>query len=190
MWGWGTQVELGSHSWVHCHVSLAAEFFRPPLSCFSDSEVFVQDFVPHSCQSSGAVWKSRWPSWAFRPNDSSLTVSVDVKQHWTMLTHWSQLVPNNCQPTSEYMKLYIIVITAQLLKQQLSSGVQRLPLCTSVVKAWRWLSDGLGFGGLPGSVGAPADEAIPRPVPDTLPYPIPTPLPPAPSLPPFRNKWL
>ena len=25
----------------------------------------------------------------------SLTVSVDVKQYWTMLTHWSQLVPNN-----------------------------------------------------------------------------------------------
>ena len=24
----------------------------------------------------------------------SLTVSVDVKQHWTMLTHWSQVVPN------------------------------------------------------------------------------------------------
>ena len=25
----------------------------------------------------------------------SLTVSVDVKQHWTMLRHWSQFVPNN-----------------------------------------------------------------------------------------------
>ena len=25
---------------------------------------------------------------------TSLMVSVDVKQHWTMLTHWSQLVPN------------------------------------------------------------------------------------------------
>ena len=24
----------------------------------------------------------------------SLTVSVDVKQHWTMLRHWSQFVPN------------------------------------------------------------------------------------------------
>ena len=24
----------------------------------------------------------------------SLLVSVDVKQHWTMLTHWSQFVPN------------------------------------------------------------------------------------------------
>ena len=24
----------------------------------------------------------------------SLMVSVDLKQHWTMLTHWSQFVPN------------------------------------------------------------------------------------------------
>ena len=39
-----------------------------------------------SSQSSGAGWKSRWPSWAPR--------AVDVKQHWTMLTHWSQFVPN------------------------------------------------------------------------------------------------
>ena len=36
-------------------------------------------------------------SWGGRPGLSvlmSLTVSVDVKQHWTMLTHWSQFVPN------------------------------------------------------------------------------------------------
>ena len=25
---------------------------------------------------------------------TSLMVSVDVKQYWTMLTHWSELVPN------------------------------------------------------------------------------------------------
>ena len=25
---------------------------------------------------------------------TSLAVSVDVKQHWTMLRHWSQFVPN------------------------------------------------------------------------------------------------
>ena len=28
----------------------------------------------------------------------SLMVSVDVKQHWTMLTHWSQFVPVNRHP--------------------------------------------------------------------------------------------
>ena len=44
-----------------------------------------------SVQSSGAVWKSRWPSWAPVPNKPM--VSVDIKQHWTMLTHWSQFAP-------------------------------------------------------------------------------------------------
>ena len=36
-------------------------------------------------------------SWGGRPGLSvlmSLTVSVDVKQHWTVLQHWSQFVPN------------------------------------------------------------------------------------------------
>ena len=106
-------------------------------------------------QSSGAVWESRWTSWAVRPNEpsgfrgrkdllnrdlalvttcpwyvnwhlrtlsitssssslafivqelcesrggrpglsvlTSLLVSVDVKIYWTVLRHWSQLVPN------------------------------------------------------------------------------------------------
>ena len=41
----------------------------------------------------------------------SLTVSVDVKQHWTVLQRCgSQFVPNICQPTSEDVKLYIIII--------------------------------------------------------------------------------
>ena len=45
--------------------------------------------------SSGAVWESRWTSWAVRPNEpSGLLVSVDVKNYWTVLRHWSQLVPN------------------------------------------------------------------------------------------------
>ena len=37
----------------------------------------------------------------------SLTVSVDVKQHWTMLRHWSQFVPNM---STEDTKLYFINI--------------------------------------------------------------------------------
>ena len=41
----------------------------------------------------------------------SLTVSVDVKQQWTMHTHWSQFVPNNyANPISEDIKLHIIII--------------------------------------------------------------------------------
>ena len=39
-------------------------------------------------QSSGAVWKSRWPSWASGPNKP--TVSVDVKQQSTKVSlSWS-----------------------------------------------------------------------------------------------------
>ena len=42
--------------------------------------------------SSGTVWESRWLSWAVCPNKPS--VSVDVKNYWTVLRHWSQLIPN------------------------------------------------------------------------------------------------
>ena len=48
-------------------------------------------------QSSGAVWKSMWPSWAPRPHQwlSLMVPSVDVKQHWTKHPHCrSQFVPN------------------------------------------------------------------------------------------------
>ena len=43
-------------------------------------------------QSSGAVWKSRWPSWAPVPNKP--TVSVDVKQHSTNPQANFQLIPD------------------------------------------------------------------------------------------------
>ena len=39
-------------------------------------------------QSSGVVWKSRWPSWAPVPNKP--TISVDVKQH-TSIVRWRPL---------------------------------------------------------------------------------------------------
>ena len=39
--------------------------------------------------------RSRGGRWYPRSSlHSFLTVSVDVKQHWTMLRHWSQFVPN------------------------------------------------------------------------------------------------
>ena len=47
-----------------------------------------------SWQSSGAVWKSRWPSWAFRPNEPSGFRGPKAILIETMLTDWSQLVPN------------------------------------------------------------------------------------------------
>ena len=39
--------------------------------------------------SSGAVWESRWPSWAVRPNEPS-----GFRGRKAMLRHWSQLVHN------------------------------------------------------------------------------------------------
>ena len=41
---------------------------------------------------------------------TSLPASVDVKIYWTMLRHWSQLVPNICQPTSEDIKHHFIIM--------------------------------------------------------------------------------
>ena len=47
-------------------------------------------------QSSGAVWKSRWPSWAPIPNKP--TVSVDVKQH--SADQWKEMDAWFCVPSS------------------------------------------------------------------------------------------
>ena len=44
-----------------------------------------------SSQSSGAVWKSRWPSWAPVPNKP--TVSVDVKQHFIIFLLYTFVGP-------------------------------------------------------------------------------------------------
>ena len=71
--------------------------------------VRAQDRVQELCESQGG-----------HPGHSilkSLSVSVDVKQHWTMLRRWSLFVPNS-QPTSEDMKLYIIIIRAQELCEE------------------------------------------------------------------------
>ena len=39
----------------------------------------------HHLQSSGAVWKSRWPNRPALPSLISLMVSVDAKQHWNVI---------------------------------------------------------------------------------------------------------
>jgi len=44
---------------------------------------YERDWTSVYSQSSGAVWKSRWPSWA--PVRNKPTVSVDVKQHFNHL---------------------------------------------------------------------------------------------------------
>ena len=49
-------------------------------------------------QSSGAVLKPRWPSWAPVPNTP--TVSVDVKQHSTNFIHVEAGQTSSCGPTT------------------------------------------------------------------------------------------
>ena len=60
----------------------------------------VQILVQELCESRGG-----------RPGLSVLTsllASVDIKLYWTMLRHWSQLVSNICQPTSEDIKQHYL----------------------------------------------------------------------------------
>ena len=70
-----------------------------------------------------AVWKSRWPSWAWAVR-MSLTISVDVKPPWTLLRHWSQFVPNN------YANRH-----PRTSSSASSSLTSRLSLLSSLVKA-------------------------------------------------------
>ena len=44
-------------------------------------------------QSAGAVWKSRWPSWAFRPNEPYGFCGRKATLNHAY-RHWSQFVPN------------------------------------------------------------------------------------------------
>ena len=62
--------------------------------------VYLLDFAlqaRHSAAKSIAIVQELCESRGGRPGLSvlmSLTVSVDVKQHWTVLRHWSHFVPN------------------------------------------------------------------------------------------------
>ena len=53
--------------------------------------------IRHPHQSSGAVWKWRWPSWA-PPSLIIPMVSVDVKQHWTWTASTKIKVTYSFQP--------------------------------------------------------------------------------------------
>ena len=55
-----------------------------PLSVAYDDKFKAANYKDNThTQSSGAVWKSRWTSWAPVPNKP--TVSVDVKQHFIII---------------------------------------------------------------------------------------------------------
>ena len=59
--------------WFWCHLSV----------CLGGGQSIYSCTCSDSLQSSGAVWKLRWLSWAPIPN--KLTVSVDIKQHFIRL---------------------------------------------------------------------------------------------------------
>ena len=77
-------------------------------------------------QSSGAVRKSRWPSCAFRPNEPygfCGTLSNTVTELCLGIGHSLSLI---CQPTSEDMKLYIIIMQNHSVGDSVASGVVSL----------------------------------------------------------------
>ena len=55
--------------------------------------------------SSRAVWRSRWPSWACRPNEPYGFCGRKATLNRAVLRHWSVFIPN----ISEDMKLYITI---------------------------------------------------------------------------------
>ena len=65
------------------------------------------------CQTSGAVWKSRWPSWAPRPNEPY--GFYERKANTEPCTRTGHSLSLIRQPTSEDMKLYIIINNFQRL---------------------------------------------------------------------------
>ena len=96
-WGRGMGMGVGGLSWV---------IGRRPLT--------------QKCQSSGAVWKSRWPSWAFRPNESYGFCGRKATLNREPCFGISQNFSLMCQPTSEDVKLYFIITqTCQLWWPQL-----------------------------------------------------------------------
>ena len=82
------------------------------------------------CQSSGAVWKSRWPSWAPVPNKPK--VSVDVKQHSTnrhRIQHWTFFGADSKHWfTTSFLG-------GRCRKAMLGVCLQR---CATAVHLWRW----------------------------------------------------
>ena len=71
----------------------------------------------------GAVWKSRWPSWAFRPNEPYGFCGRKAATLNHALRHWSQFVPKYVNPTSEDTKLYSSVTAGSRDSVTTDSGV-------------------------------------------------------------------
>ena len=84
---------------------------RVPLLCCVYKNVWFS-VVVQVIQSSGAVWKSKWPSWAPVPNINKPTVCVDVKQDF-ISPHHSRAVDISCEQYLRPVTLYYIRLTAK-----------------------------------------------------------------------------
>ena len=90
------------YKYTHRHNTLPMCSFtqvsKSVVWCFMPSQLLqlhLGDGSHKPCsQSSGAVWKSRWPSWAPVPNKP--TVSVDVKQHFNNNKPCQQRTVHRC----------------------------------------------------------------------------------------------
>ena len=57
---------------LHCYLFCAEPASSHLSFFFSILTIYIYAFcLIHLCHSSGAVWESRWPSWAVRPNEPS-----------------------------------------------------------------------------------------------------------------------
>ena len=74
------------HKVERCFMSHVYEVKGSPVSCPTSHLHKVQMFFSY-CHSSGAVWESRWPSWAVRPNEPS-----GFRGRKDLLNHASALV--------------------------------------------------------------------------------------------------
>ena len=126
---------LDAYQYFHAS-KVGAVMFNEPASdmCFLKAEVTPRQagIVQELCKSRGG-----------RPGLSVLTsllVTVDVKIYWTVLRHWSQLVPIICQLTSEDIKHQLIIIISQAVKATkhtawvlvTSAGVVETAGCTCI----------------------------------------------------------
>ena len=75
-WPQGSSLGSVNGSWQTLHSFSLGSVGTEAVAIAWDLEAWKEKW-----RSSGAVWKSRWPSWA-SPSLISLMVSVDVKQHW------------------------------------------------------------------------------------------------------------
>ena len=101
---WQSSIIIGPCLKVwYCH--------RPALFDFhlhsEITDLYMPVYRSSPCQRSGAVWKSRWTSWAPVPN--KLTVSVDVKQHFNQVRVWNGVLHSGDFTLPKYTSIAMLI---------------------------------------------------------------------------------